>query len=81
MKFICNLFDPRYKILAYICEELESNAKCSRFFFLWGGGGYFIDVKIAHVCYIKLTTCANFLQNVKYCYEICDVLVPIIHAL
>ena len=28
-------------------EELESNAKCSRF------GGYFINVTNRHVCYMK----------------------------
>ena len=35
---------------------------------------FFIDVKIAHVCYIY------FLQNVKYWHEICDVLIPILHS-
>ena len=32
-------------MLIDICKDLESNAKCSRF-----GGGYFINVIIAHVC-------------------------------
>ena len=29
------------------CEELESNAKCSIF------GGYFINMRNTHVCYMK----------------------------
>ena len=41
-----------------------------------GGGRYFIDVKIAHASHR-----AQISQNVKYWYEICDVLVPIFHAL
>ena len=42
MKSTCNLSEPRQ----YACEELESNAKCSRF------GGYFINVKNTHVYYM-----------------------------
>ena len=34
--------------LLRMCEELKSNAKCSRI----GGGGYFINVKNTHECYI-----------------------------
>ena len=63
------------------CEELESNAKCSRF------GGYFINERNTHVCYIKLcekyarsriskllwnSTSFVFSQSVRYWYEICD---------
>ena len=55
------------------------------FFFLGGGGGgYLIDVKIAHCCYIYnrhvLSLRAQISQNVKYWYEICDILVPIFHS-
>ena len=65
MKFICNLLNHVIKSW-HICEELESNAKCSRFRGGGEGGGYFIDVKIAHVCYISLS--AQISQNVKYWY-------------
>ena len=41
-KSTCNLSEPCQNA----CEELESNAKCSRL------GGYFINVKNTHVCYI-----------------------------
>ena len=34
--------------VCHTCEELESNAKCSRFVV------YFINVKNTHICYIKL---------------------------
>ena len=43
--------------------------------------GYFIDVKITHVYYNIISLRAQISQNVKYWYEICDVLVPIFHAL
>ena len=37
----------RHRCQCQNCEELESNAKCSRF------GGHFINVRNRHVCYIK----------------------------
>ena len=59
------------------CDELETNAKCSRF------GGYFINVRDTHVCYIytKFDFVRFFPQSVRYWYEICDLLVPIFHVL
>ena len=44
MKFTCSLLEPHQ--LCHACEEVESNAKCSRF------GVYFINVKNTYVCCI-----------------------------
>ena len=44
----------RQKMSVKNCEELESNAKCSRFFL------YFVIVRNTYVCYMKLTSCVNF---------------------
>ena len=44
-------------------------------------GGYIIYVKIAHAYFNLILLRAQISQNVKYWYEICDVLVPIFHAL
>ena len=54
----------------HACEELESDAKCSRI-----RGDIFINVKNTHVCYIIISRRAHFSQNVKYWYEIRNVLV------
>ena len=44
--------------------------------------GYFIDVIIAHACYIYIISLrAQISQNVIYWFEICDVLVPIFHSI
>ena len=49
---------------------------------LWGGGGgYFIDVRNMHDCYMKFDYVRISLTREKYWYEIRDVLVPILHAL
>ena len=59
----------------HICEELESNAKCSRF------GGVFYWCK-ACACMLHIISLrAQISQNVRYWYAIYDVLVPIFHAL
>ena len=63
-------FPSTFINLWYACEELELNAKCSRF------GGYFIDVRNMHYCYMSIS-----LIREKYWYEVPDVLVPILHAL
>ena len=55
------------------CEELKSNAKCSRF----GGGGYLINVRNTRMYWLRV----YFSQSVRYWYEICDVLVPFFHVL
>ena len=60
--------------LCHACEELESNAKCSRF------GLYFIDVKNTHKCYMKFDIVRISLTHERYWYKICDVLVPLHHA-
>ena len=36
--------------------------------------GYFINVRNAHVYYMKF-------ESVRYCFEICDVLIPIVFVL
>ena len=61
--------------LWYACEELESDAKCSSF------GGYFIDVRNIHDCYMKFDYVRISLTREKYWYEIRDVLVQVLHAL
>ena len=70
------------------CEELESNAKCSRF---GGGGGYCISVRNTHVCYMKHDLVRIFHKvwyvGTKYAtcwYQFpacCEESVPIIHSL
>ena len=51
MEFNCYLSKIAFRFIksCHACEVLESSAKCSRL----GGGGYFINVKNAHVCYIN----------------------------
>ena len=48
-KIFCFLFKFSFYVykVCNACEELESNAKCSRF------GRYFIDVKNAHIYYMN----------------------------
>ena len=41
-----------------------------------GGGGYFINVKNTHVCYMKFDF-VRILTSVRYWYEICEM--PILH--
>ena len=70
MKFICNLFEPRYKILT-LCEELDQK-QIKEVFFRCEDCACMLYLISLH---------AQISQNVKYWYEICDVLVPIFHAL
>ena len=58
----------------HICEELKSIAKCSRFGVLF----YRCEDCACKLHIISLR--AQISQKVKYWYEICDVLVPILHA-
>ena len=63
--------------------------KMQQIFFLWGGG-YFINVKIAHVCYINFHDVRKFhkmwnivMKYVTYWYQLftrCEELVPIFHS-
>ena len=43
------------------------------------GGGYFINVRNTHVCYMKLDF-EGILQSVRYWYEMCDELVLILNS-
>ena len=52
------------------CAELESSAKCSRF------GGIFQCEESACMLY-EIWLRAYCSQSVRYCYEVCDILVPI----
>ena len=56
--------------LCHACDELESNAKYSRFVV------YFIH----HECYMKFDNVRISLTSERYWYEIRDVLVPILHG-
>ena len=74
-------FPSTFIKLWYACEELESNAKCSSF------GGYFIDVRNMHDCYMKFDYVRISLSREKYWCEIrdvpirCEDLVPILHGM
>ena len=70
MKFICYLFEQRYTILTYMWR-IGIKCKMKQ---IWG---YFIDVQMLHI----ISPRTQISHNVKYWYEICDVLVPIFHAL
>ena len=74
---ICYLleFPSTFIKLCHACEELELNAKCSRF------GVHFIDVKNTHECCMKFDNIRISLTRERYWYDIRDVLVPIIYAL
>ena len=56
------------------CAELKSNAKWSRF------GGIFQCEEYACMLY-EIWLRAYCSQSVRYCYEVCDILVPILHVL
>ena len=58
-----------------LCEELESNAKCSSF------RVYFIGVRNTYDFYIKFDYLCISLTREKYWDEIHDELVPTLHAL
>ena len=74
MKFICNLFEPRYTILTYM-RRIEIECKMQQ---IWGVFYRCEDCAcMLHIISLR----AQISQNVKYWYEICDVLVPIFHAL
>ena len=74
LSVICWNFPSTFIKLCHACEELESNAKHSRF------GVYFIDVKNTHKCYMKFGNARIFLTLERYRYEIRDILVLILHA-
>ena len=56
------------------CKELESIVKCSRF------GVFFYQCEDCACMLHIISLRAQISQNVKYWYEICDVLVPILHS-
>ena len=80
-------FPSTFMKLCHACEELQSNAKNSRF------RGYFIDVKNTHECLMKFDRVRFSLMHVrdicinskfvKYWYKLftrCEELVPILHG-
>ena len=74
MKFICNLFEPRYKILTYMWR-IGIECKMQQ---IWGVSYRCEDCAcMLHIISLR----AQISRNVKYWYEICDVLVPICYAL
>ena len=56
------------------CKELESIVECSRF------GVFFYQCEDCACMLHIISLRAQISQNVKYWYEICDVLVPILHS-
>ena len=82
MKFICNLFEPRYKITC-----LNHVIKPWHYVKNWNQMQNAADSGCIYRC--EYCACmrhiislrAQISQNVKYWYEICDLLVPLFHAL
>ena len=70
MKFICNLINHVIKSL-HICEEFGIECKMQQIL-----GEFYRCEDCACMLHI-ISTRAQISQNVKYWYEICDVLVPI----
>ena len=77
---------PNYLIKSCrVCEEFESNTKYSSF-----GGGYFINVRNTHVCYMEFDfvrilhkVCDIGTKYMTYWYQFstcCEELVPILHS-
>ena len=74
MQVICKLFEPRYKILPYMWR-IGIECKMQQIWEVF----YRCEEFACMLHTISLR--AQISQNVKYWYEICNVLVPIFHAL
>ena len=78
MKFNCSLLEPR-QLLNHAMHvrnwnQMQNAADSG------GGGGVFFQCE-EYACMLRIISLrANFSQNMKYWYEIRDVLVPIFHA-